>query len=193
MTPLANFLSTQQCDLHHSSSSGNLISMTEQLRAGILAARPAEVLEGVVECDEVYVTAGHKGQPAVVAKKVARAAPRPEGDAWLRHAGEGEAAYFRHGSARWRHNPASAGQCSAGTIKPLLLAGVALGSLINTDEYAIYGRLPEWGFGHKTVNHGRGEYARDEDGDGFCEVHVNTMEGVWSLLRSWLRPHRGIS
>ena len=40
---------------------------------------------------------------------------------------------------------------------------------------------------------GRGEYARDEDGDGFCEVHVNTIEGFWSLLRSWLRPHRGIS
>ena len=35
--------------------------------------------------------------------------------------------------------------------------------------------------------------ARDEDGDGFHEVHVNTMEGFWSLLRSWLRPHRGIS
>jgi transposase-like protein len=79
------------------------------------------------------------------------------------------------------------------TIKPLILAGVALGSLINTDEYTIYGRLPQWGFAHKAVNHGRGEYAHDEDGDGFCEVHVNTMEGVWSLLRSWLRPHRGIS
>ena len=39
----------------------------------------------------------------------------------------------------------------------------------------------------------RGEYARDEDGDGFCEVHVNTKEGFWSLLRSWLRPYRGIS
>jgi len=62
------------------------------------------------------------------------------------------------------------------TIKPLILGSVALGSLINTDEDAIYGRLPEWGFGHKTVNHGRGEYARDEDGDGFCEVHVNSME-----------------
>ena len=37
-----------------------------------------------------------------------------------------------------------------------------------------------------------GEYARDDDGDGFCEVHVNTLEGFWSLLRSWLRPHRGI-
>jgi transposase len=45
----------------------------------------------------------------------------------------------------------------------------------------------------RRVCHGRGEYARDEDGDGFCEIHVNTMEGIWSLLRSWLRPHRGIS
>ncbi len=32
-----------------------------------------------------------------------------------------------------------------------------------------------------------------EDDDGFHEVHVNTMEGFWSLLRSWLWPHRGIS
>ena len=37
------------------------------------------------------------------------------------------------------------------------------------------------------------EYARDDDRGGFHEVHVNTIEGVWSLLRSWLRPHRGIS
>lgn len=41
--------------------------------------------------------------------------------------------------------------------------------------------------------HGRGEYARDEDDDGFHEVRVNTMEGFCSLLRSWLRPHRGIA
>ncbi len=43
------------------------------------------------------------------------------------------------------------------------------------------------------VNHSADGYARDEDGDGFHEVHVNTMEVFWSLLRSWLRPHRGIS
>ena len=49
------------------------------------------------------------------------------------------------------------------------------------------------GLPHKTVCHARGEYARDDDGDGFCEVHVNTLEGFWSLLRSWLRPHRGVS
>lgn len=79
------------------------------------------------------------------------------------------------------------------TIKPLIEGTVAQGSQIYTDEYGIYHSLSGWGYRHKTVCHGNGEYARDEDGDGFYEVHVNTMEGFWSLLRSWLRPHRGIS
>jgi transposase-like protein len=79
------------------------------------------------------------------------------------------------------------------TIKPIIEATVSKGSLVYTDEYDIYTRLEQWGYGHQTVCHSAGEYARDEDGDGFCEVHVNTIEGVWSLLRSWLRPHRGIS
>jgi transposase len=79
------------------------------------------------------------------------------------------------------------------TIRPVIEATVAEGTLVHTDEYRVYARLRAWGYRHKTVRHGRGEYARDEDGDGFCEVHVNTMEGFWSLLRAWLRPHRGIS
>ena len=79
------------------------------------------------------------------------------------------------------------------TIQPIIEAVVAQGTLIYTDEYDIYARLEAWGYRHKAVCHGRGEYARDEDDDGFREVHVNTMEGFWSLLRSWLRPHRGIS
>jgi transposase len=79
------------------------------------------------------------------------------------------------------------------TIRPVIEGSVAKGAPVHTDEYDVYARLEEWGYGHETVCHARGEYARDDDGDGFCEVHVNTMEGVWSLLRSWLRPHRGIS
>jgi transposase-like protein len=79
------------------------------------------------------------------------------------------------------------------TIKPIIQATVSTGTLIYTDEYDIYSRLEAWGYIHKSVCHSAGEYARDEDGDGFCEVHVNTMEGFWSLLRSWRRPHRGIS
>jgi transposase-like protein len=79
------------------------------------------------------------------------------------------------------------------TIQPVIGATVAQGARVHTDEYKVYARLPAWGYRHKTVCHSRGEYARDENGDGFCEIHVNTMEGFWSLLRAWLRPHRGIS
>jgi len=79
------------------------------------------------------------------------------------------------------------------TIRPIIEKTVAKGSTIHTDEYTIYEKLPEWGYPHRVVNHGEGEYARDEDGDGHCEVHCNTVEGLWSLLRSWLRPHRGVS
>ena len=79
------------------------------------------------------------------------------------------------------------------TIAPCIKATITLGACIFTDEYDIYARLQEWGYTHKTVCHSTGEYARDDDGDGFHEVHVNTIEGFWSLLRSWIRPHRGIS
>ncbi len=79
------------------------------------------------------------------------------------------------------------------TIEPLIQAMIRPGTQVYSDEYGIYGRLCEWGYEHRTVCHSRGEYARDEDGDGFHEVHVNTIEGFWSLLRSWLRPHRGLS
>jgi len=79
------------------------------------------------------------------------------------------------------------------TIQPVIEQIVSKESLIYTDEYNIYNRLKQWGYQHKTVCHAHGEYARDDDNDGFCEVHVNTQEGIWSVLRSWLRPHRGIS
>lgn len=79
------------------------------------------------------------------------------------------------------------------TIRPLIESIIAPGRMVDTDEYDIYFRLADWGYSHETVFPSPGEYARDDDGDGFHEIHVNPMEGVWSLLRSWLRPHRGIS
>jgi transposase len=108
----------------------------------------------------------------------------------------------RQATPHLEHNPFSRlGICHAiplrklndPAIEPFITDTIVAGTRVYTDEYSIYARLQSWGYGHKSVNHGRGEFARDEDGDGFCEVHVNTMEGFWSLLRSWLRPHRGIS
>ena len=48
-------------------------AMTEQLRQGLTARMPAVILDGAVEIDEVYVVAGHKGNPAAVAKRGAAA------------------------------------------------------------------------------------------------------------------------
>jgi ISXO2-like transposase domain len=59
------------------------------------------------------------------------------------------------------------------TIGPLIDLMIVKGTLVYTDEYDIYSRLVEWGYEHETVCHAAGEYARDDDGDGFCEVHVN--------------------
>ena len=44
-------------------------AMTEQLRGGLVAKAVPVRLEGEVEIDEVSVVAGHKGQPAAVAKR----------------------------------------------------------------------------------------------------------------------------
>jgi transposase-like protein len=42
------------------------------------------------------------------------------------------------------------------------------------------------------VAHGQGEWARDDDGDGVREVHTNTIEGLWTTARNFLRPFRGV-
>jgi transposase-like protein len=69
-------------------SGSDVQAMTEHLRAGLVAKSPAVMLDGVVEVDEVYVVAGHKGHPAAVAKKVA--------------AGDGVGSRAHPAGARWR-------------------------------------------------------------------------------------------
>lgn len=68
------------------------------------------------------------------------------------------------------------------------------GAVINTDEWAAYDHLGENDRGHVAVCHaaGKGQWARDDDGDGIREVHNNTMEGIWTGLRNFLRTFRGV-
>jgi len=64
-------------------------------------------------------------------------------------------------------------------IGPIIKSTIAKRQIVYTDEYDVYSQMKEWGYTHTTANHGKKEYARDEDGDGFYEVNVNTMEGCW--------------
>ena len=67
------------------------------------------------------------------------------------------------------------------------------GATVYTDEWRAYGRLPEMKRGHATVSHADREWARDDDGDGVNEVHDNTLEGIWTGLRNYLRKFRGVN
>lgn len=64
---------------------------------------------------------------------------------------------------------------------------------VNTDEWQGYNGLPELGRHHPTVCHANREWARDDDGDGVREAHCNTLEGLWTGLRNFLRPFRGVN
>ena len=47
----------------------DIFNMTTTLREGIMAKAPEITLSGEVEMDEVYIVAGHKGQPGEVEKR----------------------------------------------------------------------------------------------------------------------------
>ncbi len=75
-----------------------------------------------------------------------------------------------------------AGERPAGHDSPLIAAKHTPERLVPTDEYDSRNRKEEGGYRHKTDCPGKAEFAHDEDDDGFHEVHVNTIEGFWSLL-----------
>jgi len=79
------------------------------------------------------------------------------------------------------------------TTGPVLEAHVARFTLaeawVYTDEWPGYRHLMR---PHATVCHEINEWARDDDGDGIREVHVNTVEGLWADVRNFLRPFKGV-
>jgi transposase-like protein len=67
----------------------------------------------------------------------------------------------------------------ASTLVPLAMSKVLPASTVYTDEFRSYRQLGKEGYEHKRVNHSQGIYV---DGD----VHTNTIEGFWSLVKRGL-------
>ena len=61
-------LSTRQITQELNLNKDDAQHMAEVLRSGVVEKKPDVALSDVVECDEVYVVAGHKGQPEAVKK-----------------------------------------------------------------------------------------------------------------------------
>lgn len=78
-------------------------------------------------------------------------------------------------------------------LEPQVDAFTRPGSTCNTDEWKGYNGVAAMGRTHRTVRHAEREYARDDDGDGIREVHINTIEGIWTGLRNFLRIFRGVN
>jgi hypothetical protein len=62
-------LSNRQIAQELGLSASEVQAMTEHLRQGLVARAPVTRLDGTAEIDEVYIVAGHKGQPAEVVKR----------------------------------------------------------------------------------------------------------------------------
>ncbi len=62
-------------------------------------------------------------------------------------------------------------------------------AVVCPDEWRGYAQLTRV---HHTVDHGHRVWAHDADGDGIREVHVNTCEKLWTMVRTFLRPFRGV-
>jgi len=120
-------------------------------------------LSGEVEADEVYITAGHKGYPAIVASENRKGRRRKlKGKRGRGTLAEEKPPVLgmiqRNGEVVIQMLP----NVQQVTIHPLMTKTIQAGTLIYTDEYNIYDRLEQWGYQHKSVNHSAGEYARDE-------------------------------
>ena len=103
---LSNHQIAQELDLNKDDAQ----QMTSQLRQGIVRKKPSPTLTDEVECDEVYIVAGHKGKPDKVEKKGGAAAQTTPRETRTRHARHGEATDLRDDPAWWRGGDSDAGK-----------------------------------------------------------------------------------
>jgi len=157
--------------------------VVERLRLNLYLTASTVKLKGVVELDEVYVTAGLKG------KKGVNRLSRVRG---LKRRGRGTYAADK---------PPILGVVQRkGFVRLIPMADVAARTVLRhlfknskpdeiealyTDDYPSYNFLESF-TPHETVNHSIGEYARGR-------VHINTVEAEFSVFRPWNATFRGYS
>jgi len=160
-----------------------MFRVAKKLRENLYLTASTVRLKGIVEVDEVYVTAGLKG------KKGLKRRARIRG---LKRRGRGTYAADK---------PPVLGVVERGGLVRLIpMADVASKTVLlclfrtfsledveafYTDEYPSYNALRSL-TRHETVNHSLGEYARSG-------VHTNTVEGEFSVFRPWSATFRGYS
>jgi transposase len=157
------------------------------LRNAALSYEMHRQLEGTVEADDLYHTAGQKGQATRGGKKALGRHAR--GRRKKREPGRGHYDKDRPAIIAWvsRQEAVVLHATKDFTVKSVQKAAnlaVHAGSRLYTDSASSYRAVK--GYVHAFVNHTKKEYARGE-------VHENRAECLFSLLKSYLRVFRGVS
>ena len=175
-----------QCDY------GTLLRWRHRLQAQALAARDAMPLtDRVVEADELFQNAGEKGTPHLhPADPPRRRANKRRGRGTLANDRPPVVGVVGRETGAIRLQVVTDTQQK--TVQPVVEAATTPGSIVYSDEATSFAQIGRSGRVHLTVQHGAKEWARDANQDGVREVHDNTLEGIWTGLRNFLRPLRGV-
>ncbi len=95
------------------------------------------------------------------------------------------------GGKATKSGPKSAPQT---TVLPIVNTKSEATATLYSDEPHAYNQVAAPGRKHATVCHSRKGYARNDDNDGFCEVHCNTCDGIWicRCVRVGLQSQRAL-
>jgi transposase-like protein len=157
------------------------------LRHAALSYEMERQLEGTVEVDDLYHTAGNKGQAQGGGPK--SLGRRARGRRKKREPGRGHYDKDRPAIIAWvSRQGAVVIQATCGfTVKTVQKAAdlaVHAGSRLSTDSASSYWAVK--GYVHEFVNHTQKEDARGD-------VHENRAECLFALLKPYLRVFRGVS
>lgn len=151
----------------------------EKIMKSVFMRRFLQELSGKVEIDEMYHSTGQKGE------KCSSRPPRKRGlklrgrGTWNKDKAPIIALFERKGRAIIE----VAKRVTKKVVKGLMKF-IDDDSKVYTDDFTPY----QWLSGeyeHEVVNHSKKEYVKDD-------AHVNSVEGLFSLLRHWLNTFRGV-
>lgn len=157
------------------------------LRHAALSYEIGRKWAGTVEADDLYHTAGHKGQAKTGGTKALGRQPR--GRRKKRAPGRGHYDKDRPAIIAWVSRQGgvvihATRDCTVKTVQKAADLAMQAGSKLYTDSASSYRLIT--GYAHDAVNHTKKEYARRD-------VHENRAEGLFSLLKRSLRVFRGLS
>jgi ISXO2-like transposase domain len=189
---LATFLLCLSCSTHRLARELGVRVHTSYrwcwwLRNAALSYELDRQVAGTVEADDLYHTAGNKGQAKQGGKKAL--GRRARGRRKKREPGRGHYDKDRPAIIAWVSRQGTimihaTKDFTVQTVQKAANLAVQAGSRLYTDSASSYRALKD--YVHEFVNHTRKEYARGD-------VHENRAECLFSLLKPYLRVFRGVS